>query len=65
MKNFKEIAEKCLAGKLSGTFELASGKLLSSDRLKRISDERKTDISVSNVCEWEGILLYYLWYFIW
>lgn len=44
MKNFKEIAEKCLAGKLSGTFELASGKLLSSDRLKRVSDECKTDI---------------------
>lgn len=37
MKNFKEIAEKCLAGKLSGTFKLASGKLILSDRLKRRS----------------------------
>lgn len=35
MENFKEIAEKCLAGELSGTFKLASGKLVFSDNLKR------------------------------
>ena len=37
MKNFKEIAEKCLAGELSGTFKLASGELVSSNNLKRDS----------------------------
>ena len=37
MENFKEIAEKCLAGKLSGAFKLASGKLILSDSLKRRS----------------------------
>lgn len=37
MKNFKEIAEKCLAGELSGTFKLASGESVSSDNLKRLT----------------------------
>lgn len=39
MKNFKEIAEKCLAGELIGTFKLVSGELLSSDNLERMSDQ--------------------------
>lgn len=43
MKNFKEIADKCLSGKLKGTFKLASGKLVSSDNLeKRPIDPRCT-----------------------
>lgn len=37
MKNFKEIADKCLAGELSGTFKLASGELVSSNNLKKDS----------------------------
>lgn len=37
MENFKEIAEKCLAGELSGTFKLVSGKLIPSDSLERRS----------------------------
>ena len=39
MKNFKEIAEKCLAGELSGTFKLVSGKLIPSDSLERRSND--------------------------
>lgn len=35
MKNFKEVAEKCLSGELKGTFKLRSGKLVSSDNLER------------------------------
>ena len=44
MINFKEIAEKCLAGELSGTFKLASGESVSSDKLERLSNSCKSDI---------------------
>lgn len=35
MKNFKEIAEKCLTGELSGTFVLRNGKEINSEGLIR------------------------------
>ena len=35
MENFKEIAEKCLAGELSGTFILYNGKEINSEGLIR------------------------------
>ena len=44
MENFKEIAEKCLAGELSGTFKLASGESVSSDKLERLPNSCKSDI---------------------
>lgn len=37
MENFKEIAEKCLAGKLSGTFVLRNGGSWKSNTLSRYS----------------------------
>lgn len=41
MRNFKEIADKCSAGELKGTFVLASGKLVSSDNLTREPDSSR------------------------
>ena len=38
MENFKQIAEGCLAGKLSGTFVLRCGNPISSKELSRNSD---------------------------
>ena len=39
MKNFKEIAEKCLAGELKGTFKNAKGENISSEVLCRCSSK--------------------------
>lgn len=36
MKNFKEIAEKCLAGELSGTFILQDGSEIKSNYLRKL-----------------------------
>lgn len=41
MKNFKEIAEKCLAGELSGAFVLRNGGSWKSNTLSRYSVEGK------------------------
>ena len=38
MKNFKQIAEDCLAGKLSGTFVLRNGETISSKELSKDSN---------------------------
>jgi hypothetical protein len=35
MKNFKEIAEKCLAGELSGTFVFQNGQTIISSKLQK------------------------------
>lgn len=39
MKNFKEIAEKCLAGELSGVFIFNTGMKLHSQYLKKSGSE--------------------------
>ena len=39
MKNFKEIAEKCLAGELKGTFKNAKGENIPSKALCRVSSK--------------------------
>jgi hypothetical protein len=39
MKNFKEIAEKCLAGELSGTFVFQNGQTISSRKLQKFDTD--------------------------
>ena len=39
MKNFKEIAEKCLAGELSGTFVFQNGQKISSSKLQKYDED--------------------------
>ena len=39
MENFKQIAEDCLAGKLSGTFVLRNGDTIPSKKLRRSNDD--------------------------
>lgn len=52
MENFKEIAEKCLAGELSGTFILQDGSKIKSDYL------RKLPPTTSSICSYS----LYGWY---
>lgn len=39
MKNFKEIAEKCLAGELSGVFVFQNGQKISSSKLQKFDKD--------------------------
>ena len=39
MENFKEIAEKCLAGELSGTFVFQNGQKISSSKLQKYDED--------------------------
>ena len=39
MRNFKEIAEKCLAGELSGTFVFQNGQKISSSKLQKYDED--------------------------
>ena len=53
MKNFKEIAEKCLAGELSGTFVFQNGQKISSSKLRKFSEDSMHDdyiYSFKGVC---------------
>ena len=43
MENFKEIAEKCLAGELSGTFVFQNGQTIASNKLRKFSNESMHD----------------------
>lgn len=43
MINFKEIAEKCLAGELSGTFIFQNGQKISSSKLRKFSKDSMHD----------------------
>lgn len=51
MKNFKEIAEKCLAGELSGTFILQDGSEVKSDYLRKLPPTTNTICSYG-LYEW-------------
>lgn len=51
MKNFKEIAEKCLAGKLSGIFVLQDGSEVKSNYLRKLPPTTNTICSYG-LCEW-------------
>lgn len=54
MKNFKEIAEKCLAGKLSGTFKNRQGDSISSELLCRSSSKNYPYV----YCGYHGITVH-------
>lgn len=47
MENFKQIAEDCLAGKLSGTFVLRDGSKVSSNHLKKLNPSKNLICSYS------------------
>lgn len=56
MKNFKEIAEKCLAGELKGTFKNRKGDSISSEALCRYSS--KTYPYSYYYSDWVGVTIY-------
>lgn len=47
MKNFKQIAEDCLSGKLSGTFILRDGSKVNSNHLKKLNPSKHLMCSYS------------------
>ena len=47
MKDFKQIAEDCLAGKLSGTFILRDGSKVNSNHLKKLNPSKHLMCSYS------------------
>ena len=51
MKDFKQIAEDCLAGKLSGTFILQDGSEVNSNHLKRLPQSTSLICSYG-LCGW-------------
>ena len=51
MENFKQIAEDCLAGKLSGIFVLRDGSKINSNHLKKLNPSKHLMCSYSlGVC---------------